>query len=491
MSEVLTVQSGTTEIRERLEEPESEIQSPNYARLNLIAKDSYIFYESESGAVEQYRGMIWSDKVYHSAGMTELLLMQRQNLRGVLEEWTPFVFHSKDPQISASSLMDLVPRVAVDSNARARIGRIVNWVSWAIIALLLYIIFFDVQIFLTFAFMGMLFFAAASIVIALFYEKKRLQEDLVYTATIFQTAPKVPISRSFVHPVTSDIKRNFWEVIPIQIKSSKITFSKIRGFGTSDMRHLLEYVQEIEDFKRAYYQLEIERGKFENLDDLTDEEKQDYESYQEANKQLKKKRHDILKKYSALITESDFVQLIEDAQKALADEQKRQEIIEYLEYDDAEIQHLHTIKSQLEIERDKYQKEAESWMRAANSDVNKFNITVAAKLTKIIKEGALVDMYAPEKMTNNVTNPLSGVNGILASAMSSLVPFVLVFVIGMVVFNSIRNSLAKLGEWASFIYLLILTLISIGAAIFLFNYAKFRLVDKMKNQEQSQKVVHR
>lgn len=452
-------------------ENESGIEISHYKPLNLIAPDGYFTFEGR-----KYRGKVWSQKQTHAAGMSELILMQEQKMDGKFGSWQPFLFRNRDPNVSAASLFDLVPRSSVDPSANDRLTRLGFFVSWTFIGILLWILFFDVQIDTTITFFLMVLGFVLAIVTAFYYEMKRKSEDLVFTARLHRVAPSVPISRTFIHPLTGEVLRFFGEVPIIAIDSSKVSFDELRGFTIEEMSEHLTYAKDVNDFKKMAYAAEIMKHNGNGR-------------YEEAKAEVKKRREEILRKYGDQATSSEFSQMLELITVEMQDETMRKKIEEELESQRAEIDYLHSTLSQALIERDKYEKEAQQWMKAANSDVQKFNVTVAAKVSKILKQGALVDLYEPSELPNQKPTNINGVNAALASSLAGFLPFVLLFAIGMVLFNTLKASLQQMGEWASFLYVLIVTVMSIALGIFVFGYTKSRIKDTMHNTSSSRKVV--
>ncbi len=475
------------EINPVLIEKDPEIGVSHYAPLNVIAHDSYVNYETENGVIMQYRGRIYSSKTIHANGATELILCQEYR-NGKLENWQPFLFRTKDPNISAISLFDLVPRSQVDPAANKRITNLGYGISWTLIGILVYIIAADVQIDMTLTFFGMILGFALAIASTFYYEMKRMREDLVHVATFFQDAPNIAIYRSFTHPINGEVMRFFGEVPPIQIKSSKITFQKIRGYSVQQMAERLKYAKDIENFRKQKYLLEIQKHNLQHSNgNLSKDEKEKLITQLEnLEQEIQTEKNRILKKHGDYATSGQLNDILEAVELEMQDGEFRRKIEEQLESERAEVDDLHTKISQLEIERDKYEKESQSWMKAANRDVNQFNIVVAAKLSKILKEGSLVDVYSPGSESKSAINP---VNTNLASALAGFFPFLLIFAIGMFLFNTIKQSLQQMGEWASFLYVLFVTVMSIAIAIFAFTYTKSRLRDIAHNQTNSQKVV--
>lgn len=474
-----------------VEEKEDEIQVQHYAPLQVLANDSYVFYESENGVMQRFRGKIYGHKVVHEAGATELILMQEQNLDGSFGKWRPFLYRNKDPTVSIISMFDLVPRASVDIKANDRITKLGFLVSWTFIFILLYILIANVQIDMTITFFLMLFGFALAITSTFYYELKRRDEDFVYTATIFQSAPKIPISRSFVHPITGEVMRFFGEVPIIEVKSSKVTFYEIRGFGVHEMHEALEYAKDMDVLRTKVTQYELLKLQFANLTEESQVSEAEIKELEklilEQEKSLHELKNQILLKYHNYVLSSHLSEELDRVKKEMQEKVLKEKIDFELFSQEADVEALHTRISQLEIERDKYEKEAQSWMKAANRDVNQFNIVVAAKLSKILKQGALVDVYEPSSLTD--AKRFNNLNGYIISSLAGFIPFIVLFVIFMIVYNTIKNALSQMGSWASFVYVLTVTILAIGIGFFIFAYAKSRIVDVAKNQSSSKKVV--
>ena len=126
-------------------------------------------------------------------------------------------------------------------------------------------------------------------------------------------------------------------------------------------------------------------------------------------------------------------------------------------------------------------------MQSANSDLNKSDALVATKFAKLLKHGGLVEGYS-STLPNQTTNKAQG---ILMSVGTGFIPAITLLIIGYAIFNSIGRALENMGEWASFMYLMVLWLIAIFAAIFTFNYMRTRLIDTMNTTSNAQKVISR
>ncbi len=465
----------------------SEIAQTHYHPLTLASPYAYLNFEDISGSKRYLEGKVWSQKLFHSAGMTEFFLAQERTANG-FGDWIPLLYRSVDPDVSIASLFDKVPRAAVDPKAGSRLTKIGYGIMTLIIVILLWWIIFDVEINFTVTFFLMLLFAVFSIVILVFYERKSQREDMVDTADILVDAPPLSIARSYQHPLTGEIKRFMGEITPVVVKSSKVSYQKLRGYTISKMSDTISYYSELRELEFEVKEIEIAFINTMRNPDLPEKDKIiAKQNYQEASNKVTRTISQILKKHGEIAVSEELHQHIDEVKKKLQDETFRTKVEAELEQRREELENVYGELAQAQYERDVNEQELRRWMQSANSDLNKSDALVATKFAKLLKHSGLVEGYS-STLPNQSSQQ---VNGMLTSAGVGMIPFIALLIIGYAVFNSISRALDNMGEWASFMYLIVLWLIAIFAALFTFNYVKSRLVDTMNNTSSSRKVVSR
>ncbi|MCY3412697.1 MAG: hypothetical protein INQ03_13750 [Candidatus Heimdallarchaeota archaeon] len=473
------------EIIEKLLEKDDNFDLSHYTPLNYASQDAFIIYQDETAGTKYYQGKIWSQKIIHEQGMSELLLMQERKSDGKFGKWTPFIYRSSDPNISASSVFDRVQRTQVDEGARNRINRFVNIILTLVIVILMYIIAFDVVIYATFQFFLMLTGFAIAIALTFYYERRNIKNDMVDHATIYPEAPNISISRSFIHPVSHDVKRFSAEVTPIFIQSSKTPISKTRGYTVAQMSDHVKYNKSIEKLKRAVYAFTL---KYENIDENDKEMK---ENEQADLRDIAEFKNEILKSHSQLISTSELNTMINDAQTNLSNEVFKNKVIDELEYHKLEFDQVHTKLSQTEVERDKYAKDAQSWMRKSNNDLNNSEVLLASRLARELQNSTIVDNYQPAELPNVKQRVGLNMNSNVSALIFAVIAFAVTGFVFTLIYNSIQTALANLGGFGNFFFILVMLVVALAVAYFIFIFSKSRVSDKMRNNSQAQKVVQR
>jgi len=378
----------------------------------------------------------------------------------------------------------------VDNSARNRVTYLGYGILSLIIGILLWWIIFNVEIQTTLMFFLMLFFAVFSVAILIFYEIRNMRTDLVDHATLFADAPPLALSRSFEHPVTGEVLRFAGEIVPVEVKSSKISYQKIRGYSVSQLAENINYAEEIKSFREFVY--EVELGKYhysQSNDELSEEEVINIEKeIEETGAIIQREQNRIIQKHTRIASSTDLEKELTEAKQIHSSDVFRRKVEDELKHRRAEEDNVYAELAQLEHERDKYEKELRRWMQSANADLNKSDALIAARFAKLIKEGSLVETYENPDIPNQQRS-ISAMNSNLAGTGIAFGVLVVVLVLGYSLFSSISSALDNLGEWASFIYLLVMWIGGLLFAVFIFNYSKSRISDVMNNTSSSNKMV--
>jgi len=470
-------------IQHQIGSDEGNFDESHYPILNIISQDAYLFYEDETAGLRKFSGIVYGHKQVHQNGMNEMIIAQEE-INGERKKWKRFLFTSSDPNGSITNLFDRVPRRMIDERASRRLYYSGFAILGSIIVLLLSILLFNIEIDPTYG----NFFGAAGIITTVItyfaYQLKLMGKDVVDTCKIFDDAPPIVISRSYIHPYNSEIKRFSGEVPVIFVKSQKVTFSAIRGYSVSQMAVNMDYAAELDHFRNEVAQVQLEL--YNELEHAKKgEEKAIKNKYENAISELKEiTLHKLYKKHSDLVSSGDMTEIIQMVRSKMADAQFRLKVADEVHRHTREKEDVFTKLTQTEIERDDYKKDAAAWKRKANQDLNKQGEIVAIKLAHILQNKANFESYVSPDLPNRTDSFDTN----FKSAILTLFPVIIAVFVFILVGNWVGSALRRMGQWALIVFVLFAFIVIIAILWFAFTYAKNYFVDKANRTTGVSKV---